>query len=330
MPPTGTNRVVSVNAGGIQINAIGNNVTVENSQILRAQDDLIAGYSAAVAKVAQDQPAEPPDVLTLDGAAPAAQAQVFFVNAASALPIGTPPTGTAFTAMAPTGTTDQVQLSPPPTAQQRGLMAGAFMFDVSTAARGSGLLVSGNVIANSLLARGVALSGMSGVRVAGNTITGTQQAGILLNNSLFGKEDFGPSSGDAITDNTLMQTNMGLAGIGSGMLGTIEVVTISGLGRVVGTEPNFTITITGNKTSDTPRSGIWLQNIASGTVSDNAIACTGQNPAVGEHPTLPTGLRLPSDYKTNPAAVVRAFMRPISVMSSTMLFTGNTYQAACP
>jgi hypothetical protein len=90
------------------------------------------------------------------------------------------------------------------------------MFDADPAGRGAGLLISHNTIEYSALARGIALSGMSGVTIADNAIAYTQQAGVVINNDLY--DGFGPNFQVRITGNNLQNVNSGMAGIGGGLI----------------------------------------------------------------------------------------------------------------
>lgn len=57
----------------------------------------------------------------------------------------------------------------------------------------------------------------------------------------------------------------------SGVLGGIAVVSASSSGRLVTTRANRDVTITGNRISNSGRAGIWVSNVAGGSIRDNVI-----------------------------------------------------------
>ena len=90
------------------------------------------------------------------------------------------------------------------------------------------MIVKGNYIFNSYLARGIAFAGATVASAcAGNHVIGTQQAGILLDvNLAAGKTQTtsnGPVNNVLITSNHLYSTNMGMSGVGQAMLGAIQM-----------------------------------------------------------------------------------------------------------
>ncbi len=62
------------------------------------------------------------------------------------------------------------------------LPAYAMMYALNPATRGSGLLIDSNTISTNTLARGIALSGQTGVTISNNLIVSTEEAGILCAN----------------------------------------------------------------------------------------------------------------------------------------------------
>ena len=293
VPRPGTNRLVNTAAGGLQLNDVGSSNEVRFSEIVGAQDDSIAGNSSALGLVVGIQDNSVTFQKNLPSSLPA---QVFFVDGTTALPVGGGPIGEGqiFTITGQQG--NEVTLSPAPSVEE---LVGALMFAANPAGRGDGLVVDHNTVKYSAFARGIGLSGISGVTITNNTVRYTQQAGIAINNNLATTiknnnlvGGFGPSVGVNIAGNDLQNVNQGMAGIGGLMLGAIQTLTINnvGNGEVVSTSPNQQIWIWGNRIADTPRTGIWMDNVALGAMLGNILKCTNIDPTTGEDPHLPSGL----------------------------------------
>ena len=134
------------------------------------------------------------------------------------------------------------------------------------------LIIVGNRITSSLLARGIGFTSVTDTHITQNTIIGTQQAGIMLggagSNSGLAEQ---PVTNVLITDNTLRNTNVGPAGVGKAMLGAIEVMYYDVNGQAVSTALNGQVYVHGNTIYATLRAGIWIGNVTVGAVKDNAI-----------------------------------------------------------
>ena len=132
------------------------------------------------------------------------------------------------------------------------------------------LIIVGNRITSSLLARGIGFTSVTGVHITQNTIIGTQQAGIMLGGATYELEPQ-PVTDAQITHNTLTFTNIGPAGVGKDMLGAIEVMYYDEKGQAVNTSLNQRIYVNNNTITTTLRSGIWIGNVTEGAVKDNTI-----------------------------------------------------------
>jgi Right handed beta helix region len=269
----GSNRLVSTVAGGIELDAIaGPGNLVQNSSIQGAQDDSIAGNVAAPYAVVENA-TETSITLCPGQSAPASS--VFFVNEFSGQMAGDPLQAVQYT-LVPNGPGYSVTPAFTPD-QVKNVIPGAVFYNPTLFATGDYVTVENNQISNSYLARGIAFSGISGIRISKNIIANTQQAGIYVGSAL---PQNGPVNSALISENRLTSTNMGMSGVGTGMLGAIEVMSFSMSGQTLTGQPSQKIFITNNKISQTDRTGIWIANVRSGEVGQNDI--TGYNAAHGE------------------------------------------------
>jgi hypothetical protein len=152
------------------------------------------------------------------------------------------------------------------------------------------VVLIGNTIKNSFLARGIAFKSVTGVHITENTILGTQQAGILLVGQNEGSE--GEPVRDAqITHNTLTSTNIGPSGVGPDMLGAIEVM-YYGNNAAVNTPVNSRVYVNNNTINTTLRTGIWIGNVDQGAVKENVVWDYGlSGGSLGSDDHIPNGLK---------------------------------------
>jgi hypothetical protein len=264
----GSDRLVSTVAGGIQLNDMtGPGNRVQNCLIDGTQDDSIAGnLDTQIAWV---------DVLSTTAVtlrAPWSSGNLFFINSMTGASVGGPPNpGRTLGAKWPVYKLDPALTPNEVTLIDQGLSG----YALSTAqfTYPHFVVVAQNQIKNSYLARGVAFSGVGGIQITGNTITNTQQAGIFVGTSL---PEYGPVYKVLIGDNTLTATNMGMTGVGTDMLGAIEVMSFGSGGEknggnVFGGQSNRKVFINRNTITTTERSGIWVGNAADGEVDSTNV-----------------------------------------------------------
>jgi len=84
---------------------------------------------------------------------------------------------------------------------------------------------------------------------------------------------------------------------------------------VIATMPGSHIRIEANTVTKTPRSGVWVESVASGTVLDNDIFAASTNPTLGPDTHLPTGL--------SKQQAVQDFHSPILLLNSDVTKRGN-------
>jgi hypothetical protein len=314
VPFPGTNRLVSTNAGGIAINETASNNTIENCTITGTQDDSISGNSSALGRVVAQigstltiEPIAIPTIFQVTN--PLNGMNVYFIDPVSSLIVAS-----ATIQNAPDQPYKLVFFITLATAIP-SLPANALMFYASPDYRGNGLVIDHNRISSNTLARGIALSGHTGVRITNNTLTSIQEAGILCGTT----GTFGPLNNIAIEHNTLNQTNLGTGVVGDFMLAAIQIYTVNSNTDLIVTEPNQNISVTNNHITDTPRTGIWIMNVAGGAVSGNVLQKTGYNPLP------PLKSTITSSFNLSGAKEILDFRTPVIIQSSNITVGVNRY-----
>jgi hypothetical protein len=186
------------------------------------------------------------------------------------------------------------------------------MVFAEAARRGAGTIVETNLVEDVFFARGIYLAGVVGVTVRGNTVRRTASGGIVAWQEIqAGGFSVPPIHDVRIVDNTV-EAPIGIAtpATGSwGAFGGISVVSAAtgaaGV-RFVDGRVNRRITITGNRVAESGRSGIWVSNLAGGSVRGNVI--TNHH----RRPTLPIYGVAPTFH----AVLEREFAQPVAVRLS--------------
>jgi parallel beta-helix repeat protein len=265
----GSNRLVSTVAGGIELDAIsGPGNIVRSSVVQGAQDDSIAGNVAASYGVISGGTT---DTVTLCPQQTMPSSPTFLVNSETGYMAGDPLTGAGYS-LASNGS-GVYPVTPSFSPEQVKNLPSSVIYNAGQFNTANYVTVESNQISNSYLARGIAFSGVGGIRISDNTITNTQQAGIYLGTSL---PENGPVNDALVAGNQLRSTNMGMSGVGTGMLGAIEIMSFAMVGQAISEQPSQKIFISGNTISKTKRTGIWIANVRSGDVEQNTIEGTGQ------------------------------------------------------
>jgi hypothetical protein len=316
MPPRGTNRLVSTNAGGIAINETAWNNSIVNCKISGTQDDSISGNSNALGTV-QSQPSSTSlqvsivDIPSIFNTAnPLNGMEVTFVDPLSASVLGSATISNAPGPPYKPGNSISVTL----TQSIATLPANALMFYANPDYRGNGLVIEDNSISYNTLARGIGLSGHTGVSIVNNTLTSIQEAGIICGTGA----DYGLLSDFTIANNKLDQTNLGTGVVGDTMLAAIQILTTNSGGDLILTQPNQNINIWNNQITGTPRTGIWVMNVSSGVISGNVLNHTGY------HPWPPLNSTIPSQFNLSGAKAVLNFRTPIVIQSSNLTVVNNS------
>jgi hypothetical protein len=322
IPRPHTNRLVSTNAGGIAVNSTAQNNVILNCTISGTQDDCISGNSPAVGDV---QSITQPSTLVLTEPNPefiSTGCQVYFVDPVTGGFVVDPSSGQTIICTVSSSTvigsgkseTMQVTMIAPLPPE---IMAQAMMYSTSTATRGEGLIIDSNDISSNRLARGIALSGQTGVTISNNRLSEIQEAGILFGSN-YGESKgthstYGPVSNVSILNNHLYRTNIGTSPIGITMLAAIQILTISWNNGPASEEADENIYILDNKIEDTPRTGIWVMNTGSGEISNNEIGHWGYHPAIPPHSHIPSRFQVTTSD----------FQQRLVVQSSSVIIGAN-------
>jgi Right handed beta helix region len=321
-PPPATNRLVSTNAGGIAVNETAWNNSIANCKIYGTQDDSISGNSNTLGTVQKELSSSslcvsivviPTFASILKTPNPLNGMEVMFVDPSSASVLGS--ATIANNAPGPPykpGTSIQLNLTQP----IGPLPANALMFYAEPNYRGNGLIIEDNSISYNTLARGIALSGHTGVSIINNTLTSIQEAGIICGTG----GDYGLLSNLTIANNTLNQTNLGTGVVGGTMLAAIQILTTNSDDDLILTQPNQNINITNNQITGTPRTGIWVMNVSSGVISGNVLKHTGYNPLP------PLQSTIPGQFNLSGAKAVLNFRTPVVIQSSNLTVVNNSYK----
>jgi len=321
-PPPATNRLVSTNAGGIAVNETAWNNSIANCKIYGTQDDSISGNSFALGTVQKELSSSslcvsivviPTFASILKTPNPLNGMEVTFVDPSSASVLGS--ATIANNAPGPPykpGTSIQLNLTQP----IGPLPPSALMFYADPNYRGNGLVIEDNSISYNTYARGIALSGHTGVSITNNTLTSIQEAGVICGTG----GDYGLLSNLTIANNTLNQTNLGTGVVGGTMLAAIQILTTNSDGYLILTQPNQNINITNNQITGTPRTGIWVMNVSSGVISGNVLKHTGYNPLP------PLRSTIPGQFNLSSAKAVLNFRTPVVIQSSNLTVVNNSYK----
>ena len=321
-PPAVTNRLVSTNAGGIAVNETAWNNSIANCKIYGTQDDSISGNSNALGTVQKQNNSTslqisivviPTFASILNTPNPLDGMEVTFVDPSTESVVGS--ATIANNAPGPPyipGHSIQVTLTQP----IGSLPANALMFYACPNYRGNGLVIEDNSISYNTLARGIALSGHTGVSITSNTLTSIQEAGIICGTG----DDYGLLSNLTIANNTLNQTNLGTGVVGGTMLAAIQILTTNSDGDLILTQPNQNIYISNNQITGTPRTGIWVMNVSGGGISGNVLKHTGYNPLP------PLKSTIPGQFNLSGAKAVLNFRTPVTIQSSNLTVVNNSYK----
>jgi uncharacterized protein (TIGR03437 family) len=278
----GTDRLVSTSADGIHISLSGANNTISNSRVERTCDDAIvvdgewyatvnAPNSGASVAVSLIQFVTLPVGLSLD-----------FINISNASVIGTATIAAVSPAVAQQTATPGEVITLTLDHAIDGLQAGFGVIPSDASLRGGGTVVRGNLVHQTVAARGLYLPGVKNLIATDNLIDSTNLSGILIGEDDVTTYGFktGPTSDLTIHNNIVMNAmEFGYPTQDSvSMAAAINAyVTNQNYGYVT-TTPDSNFTITGNLIANTIWSGIRVESLNGGTISGNTILNSSQQP----------------------------------------------------
>jgi hypothetical protein len=277
----GVSDLISSNADGIHFTSTGPDNHIRHSFVTRTMDDALAIDASNVATVVSQSGKRQ---LTVD--------RTYFLRF---------PNGTAVTFVDPVTAAESppatiVAQTPPETAPPvfggpvvltfasdlPSLAPGTGMAVADPAARGAGSSIEDNEVREIVFGRGVWVAGAEGVSVARNRIGHTSNGGIAVTQSTIHYPS--PAAHDIVISDNVVRGSLGPMASGTGTqiaLGAIMVAPTNDRDQFSTAMPNSNISIVRNRIVNSGRSGIWLDGLNGGSVSDNVIL------GWDRHPELP-------------------------------------------
>jgi uncharacterized protein (TIGR03437 family) len=290
IPRPGTDRMISTNADAIHMSRLGTNNTITNNTIRRGCDDAIAidGQWSAIVNAANSGATV--QVARNSNAPLTVGASYDFININDATIAGT---------------ATIVSESPAPAQQTNApgelitltldhtipLQANFGVTPSDPNLRGSGTVISGNLVQEETFARGIYPAGVANITVADNMTEATNGPGILIeqDESLTYDYKTGPSSGITVKNN-IVDNPMGF-----GTPGLQLSVASAGI-RAWAYDKSFdqvktstltNIAVTNNFVTNSVHSGIRLDNVSTGQITGNTVLNYGTDPT--SFPFYPPG-----------------------------------------
>ena len=282
IPRPGTDRMISTNADGIHLAQAGANNVITNNTVKRGCDDAIAidGQWAAIVSAASSGTTVQ---VTRHNNVPIAVGEAFeFIDITTAAIVGTA----------------TVTAESPPVSAQTGSNGETITLTLDHAVsvkqnfgvaindpnlRGSGTLISGNLVDQQTFGRGVYPAGVVNVTVSNNMLEATDGGGILVEQDEGLSYDYktGPSSNITIRNN-IVDNALGFG------VPSYNVLSYAGAINIVAYDENFNwvkmasmpnINITNNFVTNSVGSGIRMENVNGGSVTGNLVLNYGLDPA---------------------------------------------------
>jgi uncharacterized protein (TIGR03437 family) len=311
IPRPGTARLISTNAEGIRISAALANSTITNNIVRRTTDAGIAVSAGWIAAVSQPPAGATVQVARIGSAPFPVGAPVSFINTMDASVVGS----ANITAVSSQNLTDGESVTLTLDRAIAGLATGFGMTDNDSQKRGTGSLIANNTVQEILYSSGIWLAGLQGTTVRDNLVQRTNSAGILLQQPTGVS---GPSSAITIRNN-LVDNAISYGGVSAGPIeaaASIHTVAESNTRGQVTTRPFSSIFVTNNRVTNSPRTGIRLQNIAGGEITGNSIHGYGLNAAANVW-LIPPCCETMGQFLSD-------FAQPVLSTNSLLSVSGNT------
>jgi hypothetical protein len=163
------------------------------------------------------------------------------------------------------------------------ISAGMYLVFGTPDMRGAGSMIEDNTVTDVLMGRGIWVSGNQGVTIQRNSVGHTSNGGIILSHDTrIGTGQFmGPPAHDITIRNNSIIGSLGPMASGSGSQTALASIIVESLdpNSQFGPIPsNTNIEIRSNFVADSGRAGVWLGNLAGGTVQDNVIVRWNSRP----------------------------------------------------
>jgi hypothetical protein len=175
---------------------------------------------------------------------------------------------------------------------------GTIMVYGSAAMRFQGSSVEDTTVEDTFGGRGIQLEGVEGVTVQRNVVRRTSMAGIIVAqyaDAAVDPGDLNPPSHDVIITDNVLEDALGPAACGTGVqvcLGATEIVSTNNQGFGFASSPsNTNITVQNNYIADSGRSGIWVGELNGGTLQNNLVIRSNQNPTLGGVAGIPAAFQ---------------------------------------
>lgn len=207
------------------------------------------------------------------------------------------------------------------------LAAGAGMVYGDANNRGQGSFIEDSTVGNTYGGHGIWVTGVQGVTVQRNVVRQTSMGGIALERTTDPDGFPGPGESNVVVQSNAMEADLGPAACGTGVqdcMAAIDSVTTNNQSFSFATQPsNNNITIANNYIADSGRSGIWLGEVASGTLQNNLILRSSQAPNLSGVYGIPT-----TQLDTE---VMQDALQPLVVRySGAVTQTGNVFASSSP
>ncbi len=314
IPRPGTTRLISTNAEGIRVSSALANNTLTNNIVRRTCDDALslgAGWIATVSAA----PVGATVQVTRVGSAPfPVGVPVSFLSTVDASVVGSANIVAEAPAVGVQSLTDGEVVTLTLDKAVTGLAAGFGMIDNDPLKRGNGSVIANNTVQEVVYSRGIWLGGVQSVQVHDNLVQRTSNAGILVQEAA----GVGPSSAITIKSN-LVDSAIGYGGASAGPItaaASIHTVAQSAASGQVTTRPFSSVFVTGNRVTNSPRTGIRLENVAGGDVTGNLIQGYGLNPSANVY-AIPPCCETMAQYLSD-------FQQPVLSTNSLLTVSGNT------
>jgi uncharacterized protein (TIGR03437 family) len=317
IPRPGTDRLVSTNADGISSVQLGQNLTIQNCRVKRTGDDGLSPNSQSLALVASQPAANQvtvtrnayqtfPDGLSVQfidnkTGFPAVAAHIVSQN---------PPYSTATPTFNGSATITFDQAIP-------ALVVGDPMVFADAAFRGAGLLIQNNLVEENAFARGMSIWGIINATIQGNSLRNMSWSAMNLLESLSTASWVtGPIGNITVANNTIEQFTGAFGTSGVDSLGAISIGADDlNFSLITSGSPFQNISVTNNFISTGPYSGVRMEDVTTGAITDNLLMNVSNAPTANN---------------PNPAFIPQ-LSQPVAVVASTgVTQTGNTVDATTP